>query len=88
MNRLEVVSLFLLYGIFCSLSIEIGDLKSSLINAAGYYTNETLSKLKSLEKTVIVTASNYGYISHLHNFKCHLESNQSIIINFNVSNHA
>lgn len=41
--------------------------------AAGYYTDETKSKENNLMKTIIVTASNFAYLSHLQNFKCFMD---------------
>lgn len=43
-------------------------LLKKLHEVAGVYKDE--SKRKGLEKTVIITTSNYGYLNHLHNFKC------------------
>ncbi len=43
-------------------------LQSLLEKSAGVYIDK--SKSKELEKTVLITACNHGYLNHLHNFKC------------------
>lgn len=44
------------------------ELANQLAKVAGIYKDP--SKSKGLEKTVLVTGCNYGFINHLHNFKC------------------
>lgn len=44
------------------------ELKRQLVNVAGIYKDA--SKTKGLEKTVMITACNRGFVNHLHNFKC------------------
>jgi hypothetical protein len=39
-----------------------------LQKVAGVYNN--INKQKGLEKTVVITACNHGFINHLKNFKC------------------
>jgi hypothetical protein len=46
-------------------------LSETLLKASGVYVTPNLSY--NLDKTVLVTACNYGYLNHLHNFKCHTE---------------
>jgi hypothetical protein len=43
-------------------------LLKKLHEVAGVYVNET--KRKGLEKTVVITSCNHGFLNHLHNFKC------------------
>ena len=43
-------------------------LLNTLKKAAGVYKDQHLQV--GLERTVFVTACNYGYLNHLHNFKC------------------
>ena len=47
------------------------ELKSLLAQMAGIYKDPT--KSKGLEKTVLITGCNFGFINHLHNFKCFAE---------------
>jgi hypothetical protein len=44
------------------------ELESALKKAAGLYTDP--QRQVGLEKTVLVTGCNYGFVNHLHNFKC------------------
>jgi hypothetical protein len=43
-------------------------LLKKLHEVAGVYVDET--KRQGLEKTVVITSCNYGFLNHLHNFKC------------------
>lgn len=44
------------------------EMKNMLDKVAGVYTDP--AKSKGLEKTVLITACNFGFVNHLHNFKC------------------
>lgn len=46
-------------------------LRATLQLAAGVYRDPT--KDPSLNRTVIITGTNHGYINHLHNFKCFMD---------------
>lgn len=48
--------------------IDRSEMKNMLDKVAGIYTDPT--KAKGLEKTVLITACNFGFVNHLHNFKC------------------
>jgi hypothetical protein len=49
------------------------ELLKMLQRAAGVYNDENKVKQYSLQKTVLVTACNHGFINHLFNFKCFLD---------------
>jgi hypothetical protein len=53
---------------FCNVCGVDRDLISILSKASGIYIDP--AKQSGLEKTVLVTGCNYGFINHLHNFKC------------------
>ena len=53
--------------VFCD-DPAIGTLLSSLEAAAGVYKDP--SRQAGLERTVLVTGCNHGFLNHLHNFKC------------------
>lgn len=44
------------------------EMRTMLDKVAGVYTDP--AKSKGLEKTVLITACNFGFVNHLHNFKC------------------
>lgn len=44
------------------------ELKRKLAKVAGVYKDP--AKAKGLEKTVLITGCNHGFVNHLHNFKC------------------
>lgn len=44
------------------------ELKKVLEKVAGIYKDPARSK--GIEKTVLITACNHGFVNHLHNFKC------------------
>ena len=44
-----------------------------LKKAAGYYRDPARTALLGLEKTVLVTGGNFGYLNHIHNFNCFVE---------------
>ena len=51
-------------------------LEEALVKAAGVYIHppKYISTLNlDLNKTVIITGANFGYINHLHNFKCFID---------------
>lgn len=51
-----------------------GELDVYLKKAAGVYRNPTtVAPGQDLSKTVIITGANYGYMNHLHNFKCFID---------------
>jgi hypothetical protein len=65
------------YFVLCILIVHLGvvataldrvELKKQLEKVAGIYKDS--SKSKGLEKTVLITGCNYGFVNHLHNFKC------------------
>ena len=49
-------------------TVDRAEMKNMLDKVAGIYTDP--SKAKGLEKTVLITACNFGFVNHLHNFKC------------------
>ncbi len=59
--------------------ISLNSLKEVLSGAAGCYTDKWKSAANKLEKSVIVTLVNNGYIGHLHNFRCYLDSKFDLI---------
>jgi hypothetical protein len=49
------------------------ELKRQLEKVAGIYREDrdpSQAKVQGMEKTVMITACNFGFINHLHNFKC------------------
>ncbi|KAJ1437426.1 nucleotide-diphospho-sugar transferase-domain-containing protein, partial [Ochromonadaceae sp. CCMP2298] len=46
------------------------ELRRQLQKVAGIYRDPAQAKVKGLEKTVMITACNHGFVNHLHNFKC------------------
>jgi hypothetical protein len=64
------ILLCLAFFALCS-SMSVADqtqMKAMLEKVAGVYTDP--AKTKGLEKTVLITACNFGFVNHLHNFKC------------------
>lgn len=55
--------------------LQDSDLLSALEKCAGVYKTKTSKSLliPELEKVVLVTASNYGYLNHWHNWKCFVD---------------
>jgi hypothetical protein len=52
------------------------DLKQKIEQVVGVYKNPKAQKIipkRILDRTVLVTASNNGYLNHLYNFKCFLD---------------
>jgi hypothetical protein len=47
------------------------DLKSALARSSGVYVDP--GRRRGFEKIVLVTGCNYGFLNHLHNFKCFAE---------------
>lgn len=68
MVRLVVLGLCLtvLYSVYAV--PDRAELKKMLDKVAGIYKDP--SRSKGLEKTVLITACNHGFVNHLHNFKC------------------
>jgi hypothetical protein len=51
-----------------SVETELEALLTQVTKAAGVYVDPL--RQKGFEKTVVVTGCNYGFLNHLHNFKC------------------
>lgn len=68
MNAFLLVCL-ILFTIECINAVpDREELKRQLEKVAGIYKDPT--KSKGLEKTVLITGCNHGFVNHLHNFKC------------------
>lgn len=63
------------------------DLNAMLLKSAGVYKTE--SKRKGLDKTVLVTGTNFGFVNHLLNFKCFADrlGLKFLVISFDKETH-
>lgn len=52
---------------------ELQDLLAAVKKAAGVYIDPQHPHQQNLDDIVIVTGCNYGFLNHLHNFKCFLD---------------
>lgn len=86
-----LLSLFLKSNV--SFALADNSLAEVLNLGAGLYTSKLSSNYKdnhqNLDKTVLVTAFNYGYIGFLHNFKCYLDrlNLKAVVISMDVKAH-
>ena len=68
----------------------ISELESAVLKAKGYYQDTAKSKSLSLEKTVLVTGGNFGYLNHIQNFKCFADrlNLQFLVISMDFRTHS